>query len=43
VTNRDLIGEYVDMGYNLLSVGADVIALANYADESMVAFDKALG
>ncbi len=43
VTNRDLIGEYVDMGYNLLSVGADVIALANYADESMAAFDKALG
>jgi 4-hydroxy-2-oxoheptanedioate aldolase len=31
------------MGYNLLSVGADVIALANYADESMAAFDKALG
>ena len=43
VVSRDLIGEYVDMGYNLLSVGADVIALATYADESMAAFDKALG
>jgi 4-hydroxy-2-oxoheptanedioate aldolase len=29
------------MGYNLLSVGADVVALAIYADESMAAFDKA--
>ena len=40
VTSRELIGEYIDMGYNLLSVGADVIALANYADETMAAFDK---
>jgi 4-hydroxy-2-oxoheptanedioate aldolase len=29
------------MGYNLLSVGADVVALAQYADASMEAFDKA--
>ncbi len=43
VVGRDMIAEYVDMGYNLLSVGADVIALANYADESMAAFDRALG
>jgi len=42
VSNRELIGEYVDMGYNLLSVGADVVALAVYSDESMAAFDKAL-
>ena len=31
------------MGYNLLSVGADVIALVQYADASMEAFDKQLG
>lgn len=43
VCGRDLIAQYVDMGYNLLSVGADVVALAQYADESMAAFDKALG
>ena len=43
VTSGELIGEYVDMGYNLLSVGADVVALAIYADEAMAAFEKALG
>ena len=43
VVGRDGIAEYADMGYNLLSVGADVVALAIYADESMAAFDKALG
>lgn len=42
VTGRDQIGEYADMGYNLLSVGADVVALSTYADDSMAAFDKAL-
>ena len=41
VTSRDTIAEYADMGYNFLSVGADVVALAIYADESMAAFDKA--
>ena len=40
---RRRIAEYADMGYNLLSVGADVVALAIYADDSMAAFDKALG
>ena len=43
VTGRDTIAEYVDLGYNLLSVGADVVALATYADDAMAAFDKALG
>ncbi len=43
VVSRDQIGDYVDMGYNLLSVGADVVALAQYADASMEAFDKQLG
>lgn len=42
VCGRDQIKDYADMGYNLLSVGADVVALAQYADESMAAFDKAL-
>lgn len=32
------IQRYADMGYNLLSVGADVIALATYADTAMAAF-----
>jgi 4-hydroxy-2-oxoheptanedioate aldolase len=41
VCGRDQIKDYADMGYNLLSVGADVVALAIYADESMAAFDKA--
>jgi len=27
------------MGYNFLSVGADVVALANYADDLMAAFE----
>ena len=35
----DRIRSYVDMGYNLLSVGADVIALAHYADRAMAAFE----
>jgi len=43
VVGRDGIAEYADMGYNLLSVGADVVAPAIYADDSMAAFDKALG
>lgn len=33
------IRSYVDMGYNLLSVGADVIALTQYADKAMAAFE----
>lgn len=32
--------EYVDLGYNLLNIGADVIALAGYADDMLSAFDK---
>lgn len=43
VCGRDQIRDYADMGYNLLSVGADVVALAQYADASMEAFDKQLG
>ena len=35
----DQVRDYVDMGYNLLSVGADVIALAQYADKAMAAFE----
>jgi 4-hydroxy-2-oxoheptanedioate aldolase len=41
VCGRAEIKDYADMGYNLLSVGADVVALAVYADEAMAAFDKA--
>ncbi|WDR06200.1 aldolase/citrate lyase family protein [Devosia rhodophyticola] len=40
VGGPDVLGEYVDMGYNLINVGADVIALANYADEMLSAFDR---
>ena len=43
VCGRDQIKDYADMGYNLLSVGADVVALVQYADASMEAFDKQLG
>jgi 4-hydroxy-2-oxoheptanedioate aldolase len=43
VCGRDQIRDYADMGYNLLSVGADVVALAQYADASMEAFDRAFG
>jgi len=38
VCSQDQIGTCADMGYNLLSVGADVIALAQYADRAMAAF-----
>ena len=41
VCGRDQIRSYADMGYNMLSVGADVVALAVYADEAMAAFDRA--
>ncbi len=41
VCGRDQIKDYAEMGYNILSVGADVVALAQYADASMEAFDKA--
>ncbi len=40
VCGRDAITECADMGYNFLSVGADVVALAVYADEAMAAFDR---
>ncbi len=38
VCGTDRIGEMADMGYNLLSVGADVVALAQYSDEAVAAF-----
>ncbi|WP_306118962.1 MULTISPECIES: aldolase/citrate lyase family protein [unclassified Roseitalea] len=34
----DRIGEMVDMGYNFLSVGADVIALGQYAERTLATF-----
>ena len=33
------VKDYVSMGYNLLSVGADVVALSTYADDMLSAFD----
>lgn len=39
VCSPDNIRQHVDMGYNFLSVGADVIALAQYADKAMAAFE----
>lgn len=38
VCSQPNISSYADMGYNFLSVGADVIALVNYADAAMAAF-----
>ena len=38
VGGNDRIGELADMGYNLLSVGADVVALAQYSDQAVAAF-----
>ena len=31
---------YIDMGYNLLNIGADVIALADYAENLVNEFQK---
>ena len=31
---------YIDMGYNLLNIGADVIALADYAENLVNEFEK---
>lgn len=39
VSGTGTVAEYVDMGYNMLSVGADVIALSQYADQVLSAFD----
>lgn len=38
VCSQANIHSYADMGYNFLNVGADVIALVNYADAAMAAF-----
>lgn len=38
VCAQPAIGRHADMGYNFLSVGADVIALTQYADAAMTAF-----
>ena len=32
--------EMIDMGYNFISAGADVIGLARYADEIAAAFNR---
>lgn len=39
VTGTETLAAYVDLGYNLLSIGADVVALNQYAAEMMAAFD----
>lgn len=39
VAGKVNVKDYVSMGYNLLSVGADVVALATYADDVLSAFD----
>jgi 4-hydroxy-2-oxoheptanedioate aldolase len=31
---------YIDMGYNLLNIGADVVALADYAENLVNEFGK---
>lgn len=40
VCGKDQIRSYADMGYNFLSAGADVVGLAQYADDLMAAFEK---
>ena len=40
VCNPDTVRDFADMGYNLLSLGADVVALSEYADKMMAAFDR---
>jgi len=32
--------KYIDMGYNLLNIGADVVALSDYAENLVTEFDK---
>lgn len=32
------VGRYADLGYNFLNVGADVVALSQYADKAVAAF-----
>ena len=39
VADPTLVARYTDMGYNLLNIGADVIALSQYADRMLSAFD----
>jgi len=36
----NIASEYIDMGYNLLNIGSDVIGLTNYAEELINTFDK---
>ena len=31
---------YIDMGYNLLNIGADVVALADYAENLVSQFEE---
>jgi 4-hydroxy-2-oxoheptanedioate aldolase len=39
VSGTETVAEYVDLGYNFLSVGADVHALTQYAEKVLSAFD----
>jgi 4-hydroxy-2-oxoheptanedioate aldolase len=39
VCSPEAVPEYADMGYNMLSVGADVFALVQFADRLLSAFD----
>ena len=40
IIHPDTVRDFADMGYNLLSLGADVVALSEYADKMMAAFDR---
>lgn len=40
VAGKANLKDYVSMGYNMLSVGADVVALSTYADDMIAAFDQ---
>ena len=37
---RSVAKNYIDMGYNLLNIGADVIALSDYAENLVSQFEE---
>ncbi|MGJ8529861.1 HpcH/HpaI aldolase family protein [Maritalea sp.] len=39
VSNPETVASYAGMGYNFLNIGADVLAVTQYADKMLAAFD----
>jgi 4-hydroxy-2-oxoheptanedioate aldolase len=40
VSDPTTVASYANMGYNLLNIGADVLAISQYADRVLAAFDE---